>query len=618
MVIDQEISKLLNMGVIKEVEHDPNEYISPIFVVPKKNGEYRMILNLKELNKSIPYYHFKMETFESALKLVKPNCYFGSVDVRHAYYCVPIAEKSQIKLRFQKSGKVYQYSCVPNGICCAPRWYTKLMKPVYASLRMLGHTNSGYIDDSLLAEESYSECEQNIKDTVSLMTDLGFIIHEKKSVLIPTKKITFLGNDIDSEEMTVTLPEAKKEIIVQECKVLHGKASARIRQVARILGLMVSSFSAVQFGPLFYRCIEREKIFALKCMQGNYDSPMQITDSMKTELKWWIDNLSVQKRNICHGNPNLVITTDASTVGWGAVCDDLKIGGRWTEQESANHINYLELLAASHSLRSFCKFSRDLHVQIKSDNSCTVAYINHMGGIKSEKCNELAKMIWLWCMDRDIWLSATHVPGVDNEADFSSRNFSENVEWKLNEEIFLKISRIWGMPDIDMFASRLNKQVDCFVSWRPDPDAFAVDGFSLNWSNYALIYAFVPFSLIGRTIQKLRQDVAEMVLVAPVWLTQNWYPAVLELLIDNPRIFKVTGNTLTIPQSEKIHPLVNKLHLMACRLSGNPSKRENFRMRLPQSSWRLGDDPLRSNIPPISTGGFSSVIKGKLVDFKPL
>ena len=58
----------------------------------KKNGEYRMILNLKELNKSIPYYHFNMETFESALKLVKPNCYFASVDVRHAYYCVPIAE----------------------------------------------------------------------------------------------------------------------------------------------------------------------------------------------------------------------------------------------------------------------------------------------------------------------------------------------------------------------------------------------------------------------------------------------------------------------------------------------------------------------------------------------
>ena len=67
------------------------------------------------------------------------------------------------------------------------------MKPVYASLRMLGHTNSGYIDDSLLVADSFSECEENINDTVSLVTDLGFIIHEKKSVLVPTRKVTFLG-----------------------------------------------------------------------------------------------------------------------------------------------------------------------------------------------------------------------------------------------------------------------------------------------------------------------------------------------------------------------------------------------------------------------------------------
>ena len=59
------------------------------------------------------------------------------------------------------------------------------------------------------------------------------------------------------------------------------------------------------------------------------------------------------------------------------------------------------------------------------------------------------------------------------------------------------------MPDIDMFASRLNKQIECFVSWRPDPDAVAIDAFSLNSSDYKLIYAFVPFSLIGRTIQKV-------------------------------------------------------------------------------------------------------------------
>ena len=89
-----------------------------------------MILNLKKINESITYHHFKTDTFETALKLIKPNCFMASVDLRHAYYSIKMAESHQIKLRFIFSGKVYQYSCLPNGISCAPRLYTKLLKPV--------------------------------------------------------------------------------------------------------------------------------------------------------------------------------------------------------------------------------------------------------------------------------------------------------------------------------------------------------------------------------------------------------------------------------------------------------------------------------------------------------
>ena len=85
------------------------------------------------------------------------------------------------------------------------------------------------MDDSLLVEETFSECQKNVEDTVSLMTDLGFLIHEEKSVLIPTKTITFLGNNIDSEERTMSLPESKKNLIVQECRILHAKASSTIQ-----------------------------------------------------------------------------------------------------------------------------------------------------------------------------------------------------------------------------------------------------------------------------------------------------------------------------------------------------------------------------------------------------
>ena len=84
MVIESEVMNLLKMNVIEKVQSCENEFISPIFVRPKKNGEYRMILNLKELNKNVQYHHFKMDTFATALNLIKQNSFIASVDLRHA------------------------------------------------------------------------------------------------------------------------------------------------------------------------------------------------------------------------------------------------------------------------------------------------------------------------------------------------------------------------------------------------------------------------------------------------------------------------------------------------------------------------------------------------------
>ena len=222
-----------------------------------------------------------MDTFESALKLVKPGIYFASIDIRHGYCSVPVAEEEQVKLRFNHLGKIYQFKVLPNGVSSAPKLFTKLMKPVYASLRMLGHKSSGYIDDSLLLADTYVECQLKIQDTVNLITDLGFMIHEKKSVLVPTQKITFLENIIDSEQMSVTLPEVKILKIVQACVDLYTQKKAKIRDVARVLGLLVSSFSAVEYGPLFYRTLEYENIHALQHNAGDYKAIMFISEKMK-------------------------------------------------------------------------------------------------------------------------------------------------------------------------------------------------------------------------------------------------------------------------------------------------------------------------------------------------
>lgn len=132
---------------------------------------------------------------------------------------------------------------------------------------------------------------------------------------------------------------------------LFRKKTATIREVTRILGFVISSFPAVEYGPLYYRDTEMEKIQALKVAKGDFESSMAISNNIKTELSWWIDNVHTQERKIQKPNPDKVLKCDASMLGYGAVLEDHKTGGRWTETEQNNHINYLELLAILYALK---------------------------------------------------------------------------------------------------------------------------------------------------------------------------------------------------------------------------------------------------------------------------
>ena len=89
-----------------------------------------MILNLKQLNKSVEYEHFKMDILWTVIRMMKPNCYMASIDIKDAYYSVPIAETDQKYLKFEWQGVLYKFTCFPNGLALCPRKFTKLLRPV--------------------------------------------------------------------------------------------------------------------------------------------------------------------------------------------------------------------------------------------------------------------------------------------------------------------------------------------------------------------------------------------------------------------------------------------------------------------------------------------------------
>ena len=618
IIVNGEVLKLLNKGVIEPCQPERTLYVSNIFIREKKDGSFRTILNLSELNKSVEYHKFKMETLDSIVKLLRPNCFMASLDLKDAYYSVPIAPEDRVFLRFWWNDTLYQYTCFPNGLTSAPRKFTKLMKPVLASLRLLGYTNAIYIDDAYLQGDSVEDCIENVEATEVCFTSLGFTINDKKSVREPSQQLTMLGFILDSRNMTVRLTPQKARGVRVLCEQMRAREYTSLQKLAELIGKLCSSFPGVETGPLHYRELEALKCRGLKASRGNFSGTVRLTKTALDQLDWWIENVEMSFKPISHGEPTVVLETDASKKGWGAtVRGGRPTGGRWDLEESKLHINVLEMIAVLFGLKCFCSNVTNTHVRVFVDNSTAVSYINEMGGMKSELCNRVAIEIWDWCQVRGIWLSACHIPGEHNiEADQASRVFNDRTEWMLNHDMFLELTSAFFLPEIDLFASRINKQLPRFVAWQADPEAEAIDAFMLQWKGL-LIYLFPPFSLISKCVQKLVLDsVEDALLVVPMWPTQPWFTQVTELLVDHPRLIPMNNLSLPGTKSDKVQPM--KVQLMGCHCSTNQLRSREFRRKLPPSSWTRGQNPLENSTVVSSKSGLPFVVKKRLVHFKRL
>ena len=251
----------------------------------------------------------------------------------------------------------------------------------------------GYIDDSLLIAQNPNDYVNNIHDTVHFCSKLGFIVHPEKSILKPTQETEFLGFIINSLTMTVRLSAYKSTKVQKACQDLLKSKHITVRDVAHVIGLLVSSLPAVQFGDLYYRRLEINEITALRQNQGDYDAVMNLCEHSKAELLWWINDIAQSQRLLLTTNPDLILTTDASLLGWGAVLNGMETGGHWSTEEQGFHINYLEMKAVLLGLKSLCPNAHNTHICVQSDNTTTVTYINAMGGVKSETCNDMALQI---------------------------------------------------------------------------------------------------------------------------------------------------------------------------------------------------------------------------------
>jgi len=619
LIIQSLLGKLLEKEVIELVTNFRPAVVSNIFTRLKGDGTYRLILNLSNLNEHIDKKHFKMETLKSALSLVKQDCYFSKIDLKDAYYSVPIHQNYRSYLCFLWEGKMYQFTCLPNGLSSAPRIFTKLLKPVFAHLRKQGYINCAYIDDVLLQSQTYHECLVHMQETAQLVDEVGLTVHPIKSQFEPTQCIEFVGFLIDSVSMTVRLTDRKIQELIILCTQMLKSPCIKIRDFAKLIGKFVASEPGVQYAPLYYKSLEIQRDAELAMKNGNFDSLMSISDDNKQCMKWWVANLSNSYKPISHGKPDRIIESDSSSSGFGAhdVTHDKEFSGTWTGSDLLQHINYLELKAAYFAIQYFCQNARNEHVQLFLDNTTAIKYLDKMGG-RIPSLNNLAKEIWLWCAHRNIWLSVFHIPGKLNvRADALSRQkLSMDMEWMLDQTIFDKLMLEYGQCEVDMFASARNFRLTTYVSYLPDDKALAVNAFSLSWTNI-FSYMFPPFSILGKVLQKLEQDEAEAVLVAPLFSTQTWFPKLLQMISGPAFLLPKPQHILKHPSHQMPHRLV-KMSLGVFKISGNKCAAKAFQETLPISFCALGGQEQRDNIGVISQSGCHFVNNSRLIRLNPL
>ena len=266
--------------------------------------------------------------------------------------------------------------------------------------------------------------------------------------------------------------------------------------------------------------------------------------------------------------PSLTMCTDASLTGWGATLGDHHAEGFWLGEQDSMHINVLELLAVLRAIEAFRDLLRSQVLLLLSDNTTCVAYLRKQGGTRSTVMSDLTWEILHLLQQLQVRMVVRHIPSSRNVlADALSRTKPLPTEWSLNRVVFSALQALLPDMTVDLFATRLNHRLDLFVSPCPDQRALAVDALSIPWDFQGIPYAFPPPRILPLVLRKIREErVPLLLMVAPFWPRQGWFPDLLELTVTHA--LRLPQSSSLLEQGKLRHPNPGLYALHAWPLSG--------------------------------------------------
>lgn len=573
------LQRYLQTGAVRRSQR--TKFVSRSFLIPKRTGGFRLIIDLRPLNRYCRTQTFKYHTLHSLHHVLEPADWMVAFDLQDGYHHVGIHPDYQHYFCFAVEGQYFQCSALPFGWSASPAVFTEIMRafvhmihepqPVQVSPEQqlqlpAGVRVSPYLDDFLLMARSQADASLTAQYTQALMKELGLSWHPEKSAWTPAQQMQHLGLTVDSSAGKFYVPADRLTAIRGAAQVLLATANRNRRWVpARELASFTGKAAAVILAMPSARFFSRSLHDAI-ATRNNWGARVKLSHQALKDLLWW-RRLPAKFNGGAIWTPasHATIVTDASDKGWGAICDgQLQARGAWTPEQQVLPIAVREMLGLSFGVRTFADRIAGQTVRVRTDSIASRASAARLTSTSPAMMRVVRALHWT--LDRySISLLPEHVPGVENSADALSR-WVDKTDWQLTPRKFAELEQRYGPHSIDRFASHSTAQLKRFNSLFLDPCSSGVDAFAQrDWEAHNN-YCFPPFSQLPQLISLLRAcRHVKATIIAPYWPTAPWMEVLLHLA-DEFYIWPAGGRLLRLATSPHLATPKTKWPLMVCRV----------------------------------------------------
>lgn len=420
--------------------------VSALGAIPKSNGDYRLIHDASRpsgqaVNDFWEKEPFQYQTIQDAVDIITPGCYMAKVDLESAYRCVRTHESNHpflgLKWTFQGDDQpTYMTDTrLPFGVRRAPYIFNEISQAVRRIMRSRGFDGViVMLDDFLVIHETYQGCLDGLNELMRLVRCLGFAINYNK-ILMPSKRVTFLGVDLDSESMTLELPKGKIDELYDLLVQTSTLRRITKRELQSLAGKLNFACQCVYGGRFFVRRLH-DAIARLRLPWHR----TRITNSIRDDIAWWTRYLTLFNGWLPMMDPRPLapIYTDACKEAAGAVWGNSFVHVPWTDWAgcAALHINFKETIAVEIALNEWAPLLRDHKVRVHCDNVAAVGILNKGTSRNPRVMASLRNIFWL-SATFNFKLEAVHISGSKNIlADTASRLHERNILLKNQVCIF--------------------------------------------------------------------------------------------------------------------------------------------------------------------------------------